>query len=218
MHYFGKQWVVATTLGGALGGVLGIGSAFLTAGLGMGFCVGAAIGTAQWRVLRPHGLRARGWIVPSLVGAIVPGWLVLFAVVLAGSNGGVPVDEPAAYIGGVIGSATVFGAVPGALAGLLIGAWQWRVLTGIRRTEDRGGLGRWLAATTLGWAGSWALAGAAGGLVITAGAVSDTFRWVLLGSGLVGFTSCWAVLGVLTGRILDGLVRTSRGDDVPPPR
>ncbi len=121
-YHLGMRWVVATTVGGAIGGVVGIGSAFLTAGVGLGLCVGAAIGTAQWRVLRPHGLRARSWIVPSIVGSIVPGWLVLFAVVLAGSNGGVPVDEPTAYILGVTGSAAVFGAVPGVVAGLVIGA------------------------------------------------------------------------------------------------
>ncbi len=67
-------------------------------------------------------------------------------------------------------------------------------------------MGRWLAATTLGWAGSWTLAGIAGGLLITAGAVPGALRWVLLGSGMVGFASCWVVLGVLTGRVLNRLV------------
>ena len=216
MHQRGTRWVVATMLGGALGGVLGIGSAALTAGIGLGFCVGAAIGTAQWRMLRPHGLRARSWIVPSIVGSIVPGWLVLFAVVLAGSNGGVPVDDRAAYIGGVVGSAAVFGAVPGAIAGLVIGAWQWRGLTRIRRSDARGGLSHWLAATTLGWAGSWTLAGIAGGLLMSAGAVPGALQWMLLGSGVVGLASCWAVLGALTGRLLDRLARTSGSEEVSP--
>ncbi len=207
-HQLGMRWVVATTVGGALGSVLGIGSAFLSAGLGLGVCVGAAIGTAQWRVLRPHGLRAHSWIVPSIVGSIIPGWLVLFAVVLAGSNGGVPVDDRAAYVGGVVGSAAVFGAVPGIVAGLVIGAWQWWGLTRIRRTGAHGGLGRWVAATTLGWAGSWMLAGVAGGFMITAGAVPGVLRWVLLGSGLVGVASCWVLLGVLTSRVLHRLIPT----------
>jgi hypothetical protein len=211
-HHLALRWVVATTVGGAVGVLLGIGSAFLTAGLGLGLCVGAAIGTAQWRVLRPHGLRARSWIVPSIVGSIIPGWLVLFAVVLAGSNGGVPVDDRAAYILGVSGSAAVFGAVPGLVAGLVIGAWQWRGLTRIRRPGAPGGLGRWLAVTTLGWAGGWTLTGAAGGFMITAGAVPGVLRWVLLGSGLVGVASCWAVLGVLTSRMLDRRVLTSGGE------
>jgi hypothetical protein len=218
MHQLGTRWVVATTLGGAVGGVVGIGSAFLTAGLGLGLCVGAAIGTAQWWVLRPHGLRARSWIVPSIIGSIVPGWLVVFAVVLAGSNGGVPVDEPLVYVLGVTGSAAVFGAVPGVVAGLLIGAWQWRGLTRMRRMRHHLGLGRWLAATTLGWAGSWTLAGIAGGLLMSAGAVPGALRWVLLGSGVVGFASCWAVLGVLTGRLLDRLARTSGSEEVSPPQ
>jgi hypothetical protein len=211
MQDLGTRWVVATTVGGAIGSVLGIGSAFLTAGLGMGICVGAAIGTAQWRVLRPHGLTAGGWIVPSLLGSIIPGWLVLFAVVLAGSNGGVPVDDRAAYIGGVVGSAALFGAVPGALAGLVIGAAQWRALARIRRASERGGLGRWLVVTTLGWAGVWMLAGVAGGFIITAGTVAGALRWVLLGSGLVGLASCWAVLGVVTSRVVRRLARTTMG-------
>jgi hypothetical protein len=211
MHNLGTRWVVATTVGGAIGGVVGIGSAFLTAGLGMGICVGAAIGMAQWRVLRPHGVTAGGWIVPSLIGSIIPGWLVLFAVVLAGSNGGVPVSDRVAYIGGVVGSAALFGAVPGALAGLGIGAAQWRGLTRIRRTGERGGLGRWLAVTTLGWAGGWMLAGVAGGCIITAGTVAGALRWVLLSSGLVGLASCWAVLGVVTSRVVRRLARTTMG-------
>jgi hypothetical protein len=216
MHQFGTRWVVVTTLGGAVGGVVGIASAPLTAGLGLGVCVGAAIGTAQWRMLRPRGLRARSWIVPSIVGSIVPGWLVLFAVVLAGSNGGMPVDAPAAYILGVSGSAAVFGAVPGAMAGVLIGVSQWRGLTRIIRPQDRPSLSRWLIATTLGWAGSWTLAGIAGGLLMSAGAVPGALQWMLLGSGVVGLASCWAVLGALTGRLLDRLARTSGSEEVSP--
>ncbi len=226
MQHLGKRWVVATTLGGVVGSVLGIASAFLTAGLGVGLLVGAAIGTAQWWVLRtymetdtgiPRASRASNWVVPSLLGGILPGWLVLFAVVLAGSNGGLPVRDPVAYVLGVSGSAALFGGVPGALAGLLVGVWHWRVLQRILGRRDHRGLLPWVAATTLGWAGSWALAGAAGGLAITAGAVPSGLGWLLLGSGLVGFASCWALLGVLTGRRLSRLVHASGDDHVPTP-
>ena len=135
-----RTWVIANVLRGTGGLLVGIRAAVVSAGLGFGLLIGLGLGLAQRHVLaqaeHPHSAAQpmpsrRWWIVVSALGGIVPGWLILVAVVRGASNGGQPVTDRATSVGGLLGAATLFGAIAGALAGGAAGAVQgWSLYRG----------------------------------------------------------------------------------------
>ncbi len=93
---------------------------------GVGGAIGLGIGLGQWRALNAAGAAGRppagagqraGWVGASVAGGLVPWWPLLFAVILGGSNGGRPVTDAGAYVGGVAAAAALFGGAPGRSAG-----------------------------------------------------------------------------------------------------
>jgi len=128
------QWVLATTFGWIVGWAL-IGEAG----------IGAAIGVAQWFVLRSLVSGAGWWVLATTVG-----WAISWAAVVSGA-----IVPPEA---GVIASL-----LAGALFGATVGLAQWFVL---RRLVYMAGW--WVPVSIVGWA--FALTGILGGTV--AGAVA----------------------------------------------
>jgi hypothetical protein len=204
-----RTWVIANALGGTVGLLAGVLAAVVSAGLGFGLLIGLGLGLAQRHVLvqtahpqpATQPMPLRWWVAVSALGGILPGWLILVAVVLGASNGGQPVTDRATYVGGVLGAAALFGAISGALGGGAAGAVQGWVLYRSRPVGTWAAV-RWSLASSLGWAGGWALTGAGAGAVLTAGGVGGTLRLALLigGSGLL--LGAWAVNGIITGSVL----------------
>ncbi len=122
-------WVLASTVGWAVGGPVGVavGSSgdIIVAGY-VGVAVGGIVaGELQWLVLRRQVAGAGWWVLASTVAAAVVG-VVVFGV------GVVSADV------GWVGGAGLFGTVVGVL--------QWLVL---RRQVARAGW--WVLASTVGW-------------------------------------------------------------------
>ena len=220
------RWVLANVAGGLLGTVLGVPLAFVTLGAGFGLAVGAVVGLAQWLMLRRTALRdsarewrpsAFGWVGASAGAGLLPGWLLVFAVVLGASNGGIRPTDAAEYIAAVAGSGALFAGLPGAGLGLVPGGVQWLVLRLIwPGLPTRYGLG-WLAATVVGWGTGWALAGAGLGLVITAGSARGAATALLLAVGVLTVAGGWAAAGALTGAVLAWLNAWAATAPVVPP-
>ncbi len=93
------QWVLATTVGWALGLVLGgeIG-------------IGVFIGIAQWLVLRRYFVNAGWWVLTSSVGWLA-GWAIVVSGLIVPSGGGL-----------------VTSIIVGAIFGITMGLGQWLVL------------------------------------------------------------------------------------------
>lgn len=221
-----RRWLLATMLGGVAGNtflvaLLGLwfggGSAFGASALGgvvigvaavgiqgVGAAIGLGIGLCQWRVLKGAGadVPRAGWVGASVAGGLLPWWPVLFAVVLGSSNGGQPVTNAGAYVGGVTVAAALFGGIAGGLCGVVPGIAHGLILRRLRPRARKGAVALWIAATVLGWGASWALEGAALGLLATSRGVSGPSGPVLLAGGLLLLAGCWAVHGALTGGAL----------------
>ena len=173
---FWLLWVLASAMGllaGSFGGFVGAygveeilpnyGNA------GMVTAVGAGVGILQWLVLRGRVSRSGWWVLASMLGLAVAGF-VSTAVELAGGPPAIPQN------------AAVIGFVGGALAGLM----QWFVL---RRQVSRAGW--WVLASTVGWAVLGLVAegmirrfltfgvGLAGGVVGLGGVTGLALVWLL---------------------------------------
>ena len=144
---FWFQWILATTLGWLVG-------LFLLGEVG----IGAAIGAAQWLVLRREVSNSGWWVLASTVA-----WLVGWELVAAGL-----VVPPGA---GLISSL-----LAGAVLGTLMGAGQWML---IRRWTHSASL--WIPANLSAWSVSFT--GILGGAIMTGvvvGAVTGLVLELLL--------------------------------------
>ena len=205
-----RTWVIANVLGGTGGLLAGILAGIVTAGVGFGLLIGLGLGLAQRQVLlramdsqpavqpRP---RLRWWVAASAGVGIIPGWLILFIVILGASNGGQPVTDNVTYVGGVLGPAALLGAIAGALAGGAAGAVHGWVLDQSWPDGTRSVL-RWSLISSLGWAAGWALTGAGTAAVLTAAGVGGGLSTALLIGGVGLLLGAWAVNGLITGRLL----------------
>ena len=112
----------------------------------LGACEGAVVGAAQAWVLVPRfpGLRKGEWVRATALGALVAWSLGMLPSTLmaagAETSGQTPPEPGAAAVYG-------FAALLGAVAGLILALFQWRVLR--RRLSGAGG---WLAANAAAWA------------------------------------------------------------------
>ena len=134
----GVQWIAANVVGWVIGfavceavkSVLFVLTHFNSDGL----VIGAAMGTAQWLVLRRRMAPVRWWVVASIVG---------FGV-------GRLLGDAAAQ--GV--SASLGYALSGAILGVSVGLAQWLIL---RRHAAQAGW--WVPACGLAWAVGWSIIG-----------------------------------------------------------
>jgi hypothetical protein len=132
---FWLQWVSASFLGFAIGGVLGGFTMFAFSGdlwiLGFalfGAMFGAAGGIMQWMVLRRYIIQIGGWVLATTVGYSLAALTTALSFSLPSSD--------VAVVGLV-----VFGTV----AGIVCGIWQWFVLR--QRVAHAGW---WVLASILG--------------------------------------------------------------------
>jgi hypothetical protein len=118
-------WVLASTVGLAVGGVvpflmiigMSFGGVFWAVDFAVGGAVfGASVGIAQWPVLRGQVPRASWWVLASTVGMAV-GWAAAFAAGEAVSLA--MLEEEAVGMG-----------VAGVVVGASVGIAQWLVLRG----------------------------------------------------------------------------------------
>ena len=191
---FWLWWVLASTVGWAVGGYIGVSlGGVLSMGLAVTGYVGVAAGVIaagalQWWVLRRQVVGAARWIVASVGGAALVG---ILAVVLGWAVGAV-----GRLIGGADWGAhwgTDWSADPGgdvgfvvavAAGGTVLGVLHWLVLRGqVTRS------GWWVLASTVGWV--------MGGLV--SGITDTAAGWTVLGT----------VYGAMTGAALVWLLRRS---------
>ena len=154
---------------------------------------GLAVGVAQWSVLRSAltALRARRWIVATVVGALVA-WLL--GVVPATLGGGAGTAEAPPF-----GQAVqlVLAAVMGLVLGPVLGVPQWRVL---RRHVPRAS--RWVLANAVAWAAGMPVVFFAAGSV-PADASPRHIAFVVVAA----CAAAGAVVGAIHGAWLVRLVR-----------
>ena len=220
------RWVLTHLVGSVLAAVLGAALGVVTLSAGIGAGVGLGIGLAQWQTLRRTAIGASsrdwrlpavGWVGASAGAALLPGWLLVFAVVLGASNGGIQPDDAGTYIGAVAGVGALFAGLPGAALGIVAGGVQWAILRPIwPGLPARYGLG-WLAATAVGWGLSWGLEGAGLGLVATASSAGGAATPALIAVGILLVATCWTVTGALTGLVLTRLNRWAATAPPAPP-
>jgi len=172
---FWLLWVLASAVGLLAGSFVGFLGGYGVeeilpnyGGAGMVTGVGAGVGILQWLVLRPRVSRSGWWVLASILGLAVAGF-VSTAVALAGAY-----EIPLGF--------AVFGFVGGAMAGLM----QWFVL---RRQVSRAGW--WVLASTVSWAVVGLVAegmirrlltfgvGLAGGVVGLGGVTGLALVWLL---------------------------------------
>jgi hypothetical protein len=145
------RWVGANTLGETIGlgftalvavavagagdtGRLSLVVAAVAALVAAGAVERAVVGYAQWRVLRGAlaALRARSWVLATVIGAVVAWTLGMVPSTLAagtGEGGAPPFSDAVQYL---------FAALMGLVLGPVLGVPQWRVL---RRFVPRGPVG-----------------------------------------------------------------------------
>ena len=206
-----RRWVLAHLVGSLLAAVLGAALGVVTLSAGIGAGVGLGIGLAQWLTLRRMAigdspkdwrLPGAGWVGTSAAAALVPGWLLVFAVILGASNGGIQPADVGTYIGAVAGVGALFAGLPGAGLGIVAGGVQWAILRLIwPGLPVRYGVG-WLAATAVGWGLSWALEGGGLGLIATGWSAGGVATPALIAVGVLLVAGCWTVTGALTGLVL----------------
>jgi hypothetical protein len=146
-----EWWVLATVVGGLVGmGIAGIASV-IAVNLGtvstitllhlVGALEGAALGVAQWLVLRRYIKHVGWWIMATAMGAIVA-WLIGLKVVvilmLMFMDDGMTGTMPFALLKAVF--------LLGTWIGTVLGLAQWFVL----RTHVRNGIS-WVFANALAW-------------------------------------------------------------------
>ena len=188
---FWLWWVLASTVGWAVGGGLSGSLGSIQAGYVGGMTVGATgAGVLQWLVLRQRIARAGWWMLATvLVSAVVGG-----VIVGVGSSGGRAWSvtwsaDPGRVVVGLAGMG---------LFGTALGALQWLVLRGqVARA------GWWVLAGGVGW-----ITGAPLGAVL-GGGLSGILGWSGSGSGdwALTWAGVGAVYGAITGRVLVWLLR-----------
>jgi hypothetical protein len=143
---------------------------------------GAAIGVAQWFVLRQQFSKVWGWMLASIVSWGLIGGSGLGALGwIAPTVMSIPLR-------------VVYGAMDGAVVGTLFGVAQGLVLNNqIYRAW------RWILANTVGWATGLALGWALG-------AVLRGFTGLFLGE-VVGLTLTWLIVAAITGVALRHVAR-----------
>ena len=186
-------WVLAGTVGWAVGGPLGVAvgrSGDIIVAGSVGIALGGILtGVLQWLVLRRQVAWVGWWVLTIPVGAAVAGVVGATVGMVAGlvSNPGSPSPLGGADLGVDVG--WVVGA---GLFGPVLGVLQWLVL---RRQVARAGW--WVLVTTVGWV----VGGPGAGIVSAAvdAAVGAGVSWAVLG----------AVSGAITGPVLVRLLRQS---------
>ena len=163
----------------------------------LGALEGYAVGFAQSRVLRKHGITIPGWLGATVVGAVVA-WAVgmipstIINFVQPGTS-----EAPPPEISQVLRLA--FAAAMGVVAGPILAYFQWRTL---RRQVSQGALW-WLPANAVAWAFGMPIVFWGIHLVVTTGsplmAVGLASISLLLAGIVVG-----AVHGAVLIRILKG--------------
>jgi hypothetical protein len=175
---FWLRWVLASAVGGVMGGAMGVGviifmflmalggtefgSVFVASfGTVFGIVVGALIGIAQWLVLRRHISQAGWWVLASTAGGAMGGAVSFLGIMT---------------VGGAEAEAVV-------KAGASVGIAQW---PGLRRHVSRAGW--WVLASSVGWA------------VIMGGGFTT-------GSFVSGISVGMITVGMITGGALVWLLR-----------
>jgi hypothetical protein len=205
------RWVGANTLAETIGLGVTAGVAVWAAGIGApgspvwlaaaalavilaGAVEGAAVGYAQWRVLRGPlpGLAARPWVVATVVGALVAWTLGMLPSILMSLQGGAgtePEISDAAQL--------LLAAVMGAVVGPVLGVPQWLVL---RRFVPAAGW--WVAANACAWAAGMPV------IFLAAGSVpADPSTATVVAAVLVACAAAGAVVGAVHGVWLVILLR-----------
>ena len=185
-HGLWLRWVLANSLAE-------------TVGLGASFAMGAAVGTAQWLVLRrpfPH-MRWRAWALATAVGAFAAWTLGMLPSTLINAGSGAEGSAPAEP-----GALVVYGlaALMGLVAGTILGAPQWLVL---RRHVRRAFL--WVPANALAWAPGMVLAFVAAEFIFANGIGAGEILLAVITLALIG-----ALVGAIYGAVLVWLLRSHR--------
>ena len=180
------QWMLASTVGWAVGGGLSGSLGSIQVGYVGGMTVGATgAGVLQWLVLRQRIARAGWWVLATMLSSAVVGGLIVAMGFVGGKAWGATWSaDPGRVVGGLAGMG---------LFGTVLAALQWLVL---RRQVARAGW--WVLAGGVGW-----VAGAPLGAVL-GGGLSGVLGWS--GSGASDWALTWAgvgaVYGAITGRVL----------------
>ncbi len=188
---FWLWWVLASTVGWAVGGGLSGTLGSIQAGYVGGMTVGATgAGMLQWLVLRQRIDRAGWWVLATVLASAGVGALIVALGFVGGRAWGATWSaDPGRVVGGLAGMG---------FFGTVLGALQWLVL---RRQVARAGW--WVLAGGGGW-----VAGAPIGAVL-GGGLSGFLGWS--GSGTIDWSLTWAgvgaVYGAITGRVLVWLLR-----------
>ncbi len=136
---FWLWWVLASTVGWAVGGNVGSivdGSVAVAMGV-------AGAGALQWLVLRRQVARAGRWVLASIVAVPVAGIIGFAAGVSLGVFSGADVVAEAGTIGVVVG-------------GTVLGVLQWVMV--LERRAKRAGW--WVLVSTVGWVVAGVVSGA----------------------------------------------------------
>jgi hypothetical protein len=197
-----EWWLLATVVGG----FLGIAIAATTSAVSRGFesvntvaplyligaLGGAALGLAQWLVLRRYIKHVGGWIVATAIGSVIA-WLIGLQVgvmlILIFFNGALFVATSAALLNAIF--------LLGIWVGTVLGFCQWLVL----RTHVRNGA-LWIAASALAW-GLALLAAWMGAALVQPGELGVETTLVGVATG----ATVGVVIGAITGVALVWLLK-----------
>ena len=170
---FLRKWIVATSsawVGGLLGSIIVAHIVNIIypkeTNLVVGLCIGAAVGYAQWSVLRKQITVSGWWGLACAIGLGVP----FVAGVILDEVGFEPPDLPASAILGRV--------IVGIIGGLLSGLLQMRLLK-----PHFARAGWWILASSMGWGMCWLASSIPGPSIALLG--------LIMGGGLLG-----AVTGV----------------------
>ena len=179
---FWLWWVLASTVGWAVGGGLSGSLGSIQVGYVGGMTVGAAgAGMLQWLVLRQRIDRAGWWVLATALASAIVGALIVAVGVGGGRNWNLTWSaDPGRVVVGLAGMG---------LFGAALGALQWLVL---RRRIARAGW--WVLAGGMGW-----ITGAPLGAVL-GGGLSGVLGWS--GSGAIDWALTWGGVGVVYGAIM----------------
>ena len=207
------RWVLANALGGFLGAAVGGAEEAVTFGLTVGPLVGLGLGLGQWRGLRRDLVRdeelsgvgtAVNWVTVTAVGALIPGYLLVFALVLGATNGGKSPADPGANLRDVALACALFAAVPGVASGAVVGLLQGVSLRGIRPAMPIRQVLAWGLATAGGWGAGWGLTGGALLSPAARGVATPPLAAIAMLLPFLG----WALAAAPTGAVLARLPRT----------
>ncbi len=197
-HHAGRlwlEWTLATLVGYAAGILIVLpwtinlayaGQPEVLIGVASGVVWGAAVGIAQWLVLRRHAWQVAGWWVVATVAGAMLGLGLGMALAQAVNLSSLMVADRGASAFVRLLPVVLQTSLTGAVVGVVLGAAQWLVL---RRSIQPAGW--WIIASGLGWMIGMGLGAALASVITTIGA--------LLVTGIAS--------GALTGLALQQLVR-----------